>query len=229
MLTAVLLALVCSTPGSPAEPLSPEALGAPPQSNVQPTAWACTVETLRAGHECIFESEVATSSDVKGQASGNVRTLRDISPALCTQAARPPSGIAPDKALLAQCERKYAEAAEDFCGLEGKQPVIDAKGRFAPSARACYRQLSLVLQDISMMATVATACCQCAQKQGCPGSGERCHENVSRQELGASALACLSSQCGSACELMMPASPAPPEEGRPQTQARRSAHTENSL
>jgi len=229
MIAAVLLVLVCSTPESPGGTLPPEALGAPPQTNALPTAWACTVETLRSGRECIFESEVSSSTDVKAQASGNVRTLTDIGPSLCAQAARPPSGLAPDKELVAQCERKYADAAQDSCGLEGKVPVIDAKGRFAPAARACYRQLSLVLQDISMMATVASACCQCAQKQGCPGAGERCHENVSDQELGATALACMSHQCGAACDLMMPVSPASSEDVRPAKQARRPARAGGTL
>ncbi|EPX61988.1 hypothetical protein D187_009891 [Cystobacter fuscus DSM 2262] len=229
MIAAVLLALVCSTPEASSGTLPPEALGAPPQANALPTAWACTVDTLRAGRECIFESEVSSSSNVKEQASGNVRTLTDIGHALCTQAARPSSGLAPDKDLVAQCERRYSEAAQDFCGLEGKVPIIDAKGRFAPAARACYRQLSLVLQDISTMATVASACCQCAQKRGCPGAGNSCHENVSQQKLGASALACLSNQCGSACELTMPTGPASSEDVRSTEQARRPSRTQGSL
>ncbi|HYO69613.1 MAG TPA: hypothetical protein VEU33_26410 [Archangium sp.] len=173
---------------------------------------------------------MSSSTDVQAQAAGNVRTLKDIGHALCVQAAKPPSGVAADKNLVAQCERKFTDAAEDHCGLDGKTPVIDAKGRFAPAARACYRQLSQVLQDTTMMATVASACCQCAEKRGCPGTGERCYENVSRQEVGASALACLSSQCGEACSLVMPASRTTSGELQPvRQQIRRSSQVSGSL
>ncbi|HYO58411.1 hypothetical protein [Archangium sp.] len=231
MITAVLLALRCSTPDVAGTALPPEALGAPPQVDESPTAWACTVETLRAGRECVFEAEVtsSTDTDVQSQAAGNIRALKDIGRTLCAQAAKPPSGVAADKNLAAQCERKFADAAEDACGLDGKVPVVDAKGRFAPAARACYRQLSQVLQDTAMMATVASACCQCAEKRGCPGTGERCHENVSRQEVGPAALACLANQCGEACSLVIPASQMTSRDSRPATQARRSSQAAGSL
>ncbi|WP_395805041.1 hypothetical protein [Archangium minus] len=229
MITAVILALLCSAPDAAGTTLPAEALGAPPQVNEAPTAWACTVETLRSGRECVFEAEVTSSTDVQSQAAGNIRTLKEIGHALCLQAAKPPSGVAADKNLVATCERKYADAAEDACGLDGKVPVIDAKGRFAPAARACYRQLSTVLQDTAMMATVASACCQCAEKRGCPGAGARCHENVSHQELGATALACLSNQCGEACSLMMPVSQPSSGDWRPVKRVRQPSHATGSL
>lgn len=230
MITAVILVLLCSTPDGVGAALPPEALGAPPLADESPTAWACTVETLRAGRECVFEAEDTSSTDVRAQSAGNVRSLQDIGPTLCVQAAKPPSGVAADKSLVARCERKFADAAEDWCGLDGTAPVIDAKGRFAPAARACYRQLSQVLQDTAMMATVASACCQCAQKRGCPGMGERCHEDVSRQEVGPAALACLANQCGEACSLVMPAPPATSGDFRPvKQQARHSSRTSETL
>lgn len=231
MTIAVLLALLCSTPDVAGAALPPEALGAPPKADESPTAWACTVETLRAGRECVFEAEVtpAASTDVQAQAANNLRTLKDIGHALCAQAARPPSGVAADRNLVAQCERQYADAVEDACGLDGSVPVIDAKGRFAPVARACYRQLSSVLQDIAMMAAVASACCQCAAQRGCPGAGERCYESVARQEMGSATLTCLANQCGEACSLVMPASPPASGDLRPAKQAQRPARALESL
>ena len=130
---------------------------------------------------------------------------------------------------MEQCERKYSDASEDACGLEGKAPVIDAKGRFAPAARTCYRKLSEVLQEITTMATVASACCQCAQQRGCPGAGERCHENVSHQELGPTALACLSNQCGGACELVVSRPVSPARDARPLKSPRPAVRTSGSL
>ncbi|WP_434389748.1 hypothetical protein [Melittangium boletus] len=159
MFSTLLLLLLSTAPDAPAEALPAEALGAPPQVNEAPTAWACTVETLQSGRECVFEAQVSPSTAVKEQAAGNVRTLKDVAHALCLDAARPPSGLSVDKNLVGQCERQYTEAAEDTCELEGKVSVIDAKGRFAPAARACYRKLSEVLQDIAMQAAVASARC----------------------------------------------------------------------
>src|SRR5687768_10172541 len=80
MITAVLLALLCSTPDAAGATLPPEALGAPPRADESPTAWACTIETLRAGRECVFEAEVtvSTSTDVQAQAASNIRTLKEI-------------------------------------------------------------------------------------------------------------------------------------------------------
>ncbi|HSP77175.1 MAG TPA: hypothetical protein VLQ93_01505 [Myxococcaceae bacterium] len=208
MMTAVLLTLLCSTPDATGAGLPPEALGAPPRVDETPTAWACTVDTLQAGRECVFEAEVApsASTDVTAQAAGNVRTLQEIGPTLCAHAAKSPSGAVADRTLVALCQRNYADAAEDACGLEGSVPVIDARGRFAPAARGCYRRLSAVLQDTLTMATVATACCQCAARSGCPVASNRCHEDVARQEVGGAALTCLARQCGDACSLVMPAS-----------------------
>jgi hypothetical protein len=229
MITAVLLALLCSTPDAQGTSLPPEALGAPPRVDESPTAWACTVDTLRQGRECVFEAEVTAATDAKAQAASNIRALRDIAPALCAQAAKPPSGAAADRELVTKCERKFADAAEDACGLDGSVLVIDAKGRFAPAARTCYRQLSQVLQDTAMMATVASACCQCAAKRGCPGAGASCHESVASQELGSAALVCLSNQCGEACSLAMPTSLPTSGEARPARQARGSERATGSL
>lgn len=231
MMIAVLLALLSSTPDAASAALPPGALGAPPQVDDSPTAWACTVETLRAGRECVFESDSAPSgsTDAKAQAASNVRTLKDIGHTLCAQAAKPPAGKTADKNLAAQCERKFNDAAEDACGLDGSVPIIDGKGRFVPAARACYRQLSTVLQDTTMMATVASACCECAERRGCPGAGENCHEHVSHQEVAGAALACLSNQCGEACSLVMPASHSPSGDGRSPKQLRRAPRASESL
>jgi hypothetical protein len=204
MMTAVLLSLLFSTPPVTGASPPPEALGAPPVVNERPTAWACTVETLQAGSECVFEAEVARAAPNQAQAASNVRTLLEIGPALCTQAAKPPSGDTADRDLVSLCLRQYAEAAEGACGVEGTVPVIDARGRFAPGARSCYRRLSVVLQDTFTMATVASACCQCAARNGCPLPANRCHEDVARQKVGGAALACMANQCGEACSLVLP-------------------------
>jgi hypothetical protein len=150
--------------------------------NVPPTAWACTVDTLREGRECVFEAEPSTTTPGQEQAAANVRTLRQAVPALCAEAAQPPSGGASDRALAALCERSLVPAAEG-CGLEGAVAVVDARGRFSPRARSCYRGLARV--------------------QRCGAGGDRCYTEVVRQQTAPATLACMSRQCAEACSLVV--------------------------
>jgi hypothetical protein len=201
---AVLLAfLLGQAPQAGAKPdLSPEALSAPPRVNVAPTAWACTVDTLREGRECVFEAEPSTVTAGAEQATANVRSLKQAAPALCAEAAKPPSGGATDRALAGMCEKSLVPAVE-ACGLEGAVAVVDARGRFAPEARSCYRGIARVLQEVQMMAALASPCCQCAA-QRCGAGGDRCYTDVVRQLTAQSTLACMSKQCSEACTLVVP-------------------------
>ncbi|RKH46451.1 hypothetical protein [Corallococcus sicarius] len=206
MLLLSLMLLGAAPPGAAPSSLPPEALGAPPLVDVSPTAWACTIDTLRAGKECVFEAEMppagAPSSDVE---KANVKLLQDASRALCTEAVSNARDGQPDPKLVTVCERKYA-AVVGRCGLEGGTSVVDSKGRFSPAARACYRALSTVLQDVQLMATVASTCCECAARSQCPGNGEACYADVSRQQAAPAALACMDERCHDACSMMLPSS-----------------------
>jgi hypothetical protein len=208
MVTVVLLSLLLGAgPSDGSEPESAaQSLESPPVADESPTGWSCTVDTLRSGKECVFEAETTSSEPGKDQAASNVRMIQEQGRALCAEAAKPRSGEGkPDRSLASLCEKKYASAAER-CGLEGTAPVVDAKGRFAPAARACYRALAGALQETQLMATVAAPCCQCAAQRGCPGAGDRCYSEVIRQEAGASTLACMKDRCSDACSLAPPAS-----------------------
>lgn len=146
MITAVFFSLVLGQ----APALQP--LEAPPVVDESPTAWSCTADTLRSGRECVFEAEVTPSKPNKEQAASNVRTIQELGRTLCAEAAKAGEGRT-DRTLAATCEKKYAAAAER-CDLEGTVPIVDAKGRFAPAARACYRAISGVLQETLVSATV---------------------------------------------------------------------------
>lgn len=206
---AMLLSLMLfgAAPSGPApSSLPPEALGAPPLVDVSPTAWSCTVDTLRAGKECVFEAEVPPPGVPNAnQEAANVKLLKDASRALCTEAVSNARDGTPDAKLVAVCERKYADVV-GRCGIDGGSPVVDTKGRFAPAARACYRALSTVLQDVQLMASVASTCCECAARSQCPGNGERCYADVSRQQAGPGTLACMDERCHDACSMMLPPS-----------------------
>jgi hypothetical protein len=216
MVTAVLLAfLFGQAPPVGERPALPrEALAAPPVVDESPTAWACTVDTLREGRECVFEAEPSPAPAGAQQSSANVSTLKQAAPALCAEAARPPSGGSADRVLVALCERMLTPAAE-ACGLEGAGPVVDSKGRFAPQARACYRGLSRVLQDVNLMAAVGSGCCPCAAQRGCAGAaGERCYTDLARQQSAPATLACMAERCSDACTLVVAPRGATPARGR---------------
>jgi hypothetical protein len=156
MLTVAFLSLLLGAgPNDGSQASSLRSLEAAPVADESPTAWSCTVDTLRSGKECVFEAELTPGEPDRDQAASNLRLVQGLGRTLCAEAARPRSGESkPDKALVALCEKKYA-AATERCELEGSVSVVDAKGRFAPAARACYQALSRALQEIQMMATVA--------------------------------------------------------------------------
>ncbi|MGE6759741.1 hypothetical protein ACQKGO_17125 [Corallococcus interemptor] len=221
---AMLLSLLFlgAAPSGPApSSLPPEALGAPPLVDASPTAWSCTIDTLRAGKECVFEAEVPPGKGASAeQESANIKILKDASRALCSEAVSNARDGVPDPKLVAVCERKYADVV-GRCGIEGNVPVVDAKGRFAPAARACYRALSSVLQDVQLMASVASTCCECAARSQCPGNGESCYAAVSRQQAGPTTLACMDERCHDACSMMLPSSASIPRQAPPRASSQR--------
>lgn len=199
----VSLFLLGAAPDGNAPALSPEALAAPPVADDSPTAWACTIDTLRAGKECVFEADLSAGRPDESQDTANKKLLQDAARALCSEAVGTMREGRPDAKLTTLCERRFTTAV-DQCGLDGTASVIDAKGRFAPGARACYRALSSVLQEVQLMATVASPCCECAARAGCPGTGDRCYADVSQQVAPPDTLACLSDRCSDACSLVLP-------------------------
>ncbi len=214
----VSLFLLGSAPDSSAPAIPPEALAAPPVADESPTAWSCTVDTLRAGKECVFEADLSAGAPSDSQDASNKKLLQDVARALCTEAVGNIREGRPDATLTALCERRYITAV-DQCGLEGTSFVVDAKGRFAPGARSCYRALANVLQEVQFMATVASPCCECAARANCPGTADRCYAEVAQQATAPQMQACLSDRCADACSVVLPlprsgAHPAPTVQQR---------------
>ncbi|QDE97580.1 hypothetical protein [Myxococcus xanthus] len=214
----VSLFLLGSAPDSSAPAIPPEALAAPPVADESPTAWSCTVDTLRAGKECVFEADLSAGAPSDSQDASNKKLLQDVARALCTEAVGNIREGRPDATLTALCERRYITAV-DQCGLEGTSFVVDAKGRFAPGARSCYRALANVLQEVQFMATVASPCCECAARANCPGTTDRCYAEVAQQATAPQTQACLSDRCADACAVVLPlprsgAHPAPTVQQR---------------
>lgn len=176
------------------------------------------MDTLRAGKECVFEADLSAGAPSDSQDASNKKLLQDVARALCTEAVGNIREGRPDATLTALCERRYITAV-DQCGLEGTSFVVDAKGRFAPGARSCYRALANVLQEVQFMATVASPCCECAARANCPGTADRCYAEVAQQATAPQTQACLSDRCADACAVVLPlprsgAHPAPTVQQR---------------
>jgi len=215
MLTAATLFLAAQVLGQ-----APPPLNAPPKPDRTPTAWACTVETLLSGKDCLFEAVVEPVSDHAAQREQNVRFARQLAQAACAKAARPPPGSGPDRTLLGLCEKEFTAAA-DTCTLDGKAVLVDAEGRFSPGAQACYRALSDVLQRSAVMSSLASGCCRCMASRGCKVSAASCYVNVTRGTPGPAERACMAGACSGECGEAPAASGKPVEASVPTEKVKR--------
>jgi len=180
-------------PPPPAPPLN-----AAPRPDRSPTAWACTVDTLMSGKDCLFEALAEPVSDHAAQRAQNVRFARQLAQAACARAARPAPGTTPDKALLDLCEKDFTAAA-DTCTLEGKSVLVDGQGRFSSGAAPCYRGLADVLQRAALMSSLASGCCRCMASRGCKVNAASCYANMTRGTPGPPESACMSNACKEEC------------------------------
>ncbi len=202
-------------------PAADPRLYAPPSTNQGATAFACSVETLVSSAECILESAAAAAADAKAQARDNQALAASLSGWACAFAARAPGEPAPDREVLARCEKAFKERALS-CGADGARPLLDGRGLFAPEARSCYAGLSEVLAQTRTMAFTSAPCCRCLAAAGCPDAG-RCNRDLTSGPLPARLAACLKERCGEACRSFRadpppagePAKPGPPPPWNP--------------
>lgn len=179
--------------------LPPGSLGAPPAPDTSPTAWSCTVETLKVSRQCVFESEASKSTDTAQQAKENVKFAKGLARPLCEKVSRPPREARPDKRLLALCQQDL-EAASELCGLDGEWPLVDAKGRFYPGAKDCYRAIEEALQRTTVTAALAAKCCQCLAERHCSSAGDACYRDVGALASQPATLQCMTGACRLACQ-----------------------------
>jgi hypothetical protein len=182
-------------------------LYAPPQADTSATVYACTVETLLSGRDCVFEGQAPPALEPARQAQENGRAAASLSDRACGRAARLAAEARPDRDVLAACKREFGERAAG-CAADGSAPLLDAEGRFAAAARACYAAMSQVLARTRLMASATGACCRCLTSNGCARSAEQCNRSLAR---GAGApSACMARSCAESCGAFLPAEP-PPE------------------
>ncbi|MBI5068657.1 MAG: hypothetical protein HZB56_10490 [Deltaproteobacteria bacterium] len=202
------VALLCAARAGAQQP-DPR-LFAPPSADATPTAFACTVETLAAGKDCVFEGQALAAADPVRQAQENGKTAAALGNQLCGRASRLATQARADAAVLAACQRSFVEKAGG-CAADGSAPLLDAEGRFGAGARACYAAMSEVLARARFMAAATGGCCRCLTSAGCVKSGEQCNRSLS---AGATGGACLEQRCGEACRAFLPEPSAPPPAPR---------------
>src|SRR3954469_22078602 len=158
MFTAATFLLAAQVLAQAPQAAAPPPLNASPKPDRTPTAWACTVDTLMTGKDCLFEASSDEVTDHAAQRAQNVKFARELAKAACAKAAKaakPAPGNTPDKALLDLCEKDFNTAA-DSCTLDGNAVLVDGQGRFSATAQGCYRGLADVLQKAALMSSLAS-------------------------------------------------------------------------
>lgn len=183
--------------------IKPKAPPRPEAPNEKPTAWACSVETLVKEKKCFLEAEVAKSPTPEKQARSNVQQIAALADRACRAVAVISGDAIPDKVLFPSCQKEFVATAS-LCTLDGKVPILDARGRFAPEGRECYRSLATVLRKTRMVGSIAGPCCKCLEKV-CKEGAKKCQREAMMFDLGASSKQCLEKGfCRSECFAVTP-------------------------
>jgi hypothetical protein len=200
-----LVAALAAVPAAGAQEPDPR-LYAPPSADRSPTSYACTVETMLSGAECVFEGQAPPAADPRRQAEENGRAAAALGDRACARAAKLASEPRADAGVLAACHREFAQRAAG-CAADGSAPLLDAEGRFGAGARACYAAMVDVLAKARLMAAATGACCRCLVSGGCARGGEQCNRGLASGALAATR--CMAAKCGDVCRAFLPAESPP--------------------
>jgi hypothetical protein len=200
-----LLALLGTAAAATAAEPDPR-LYAPPSADRSATGYACTVDTLLGGGDCIFEGQAPPALDAGKQAEENGRIAAALGNKACARAAKLASEPRADPGVLAACHREFAQKAAG-CAADGSAPLLDSEGRFGTGARACYAAMADVLAKARLMAAATGACCRCLVSGGCARHGEECNRGLASGALGPTS--CMATKCGDVCRAFVPMEPAP--------------------
>lgn len=212
----LLLALFLTSDPEPGviQPI-PRALGEEPAADTSSSSWACSLDTLKSSHPCIFDAE--PTPEARTSPAQLESQVKQIATGLCAVASKPSGQAKPDATLRTACEREMAGALE-VCTTAELPALIDAEGRFVNAARPCYQALERVVQRIRLRAALASDCCQCLAQSRCQAGGPRCYDALARGRPEESALACMADACVESCSTLLP--PASPQsEPSPQPAA----------
>lgn len=128
--------------------------GVPPTAmNKQPapvdssTNYPCSEETLRSGATCTFDGKPAAGTNTVEQTNRNLEIAMKMGLRLCVQRAE---ANTLDPALRKQRAEACGNTLKrtlSSCGLEGKEALLDAEGRFGEAGKACYLELAVAAQQ----------------------------------------------------------------------------------
>lgn len=189
------------------------ALFAEPTANPAPTAFACSIETLLKGVDCVFETDAPVQDPTTQRSRENAALAAGLAPRACAR-------LSLGKDLDAVCQADFRLAAQQ-CASENRRPLLDSRERFSPGARSCYFAMGEVLRKVVTLGAVAAPCCRCLAAKGCfQAGGERCLRSLggAKPELPA----CAEKTCADACAPLLEAGrkPEPPGGSRPPAKSR---------
>lgn len=206
----------------------PRPLGEAPQADTSSTSWACSLDTLKSSHQCIFDVEPTPEANTSPEQLES--QVKQIATGLCAVASKPSGQAKPDATLRGACEREMTGAVE-VCTSSQLTALVDAEGRFVNTARPCYQALERVVQRIRLRAALASDCCQCLAQSRCQAGGPKCYDALAHGRPEASALSCMADACMDACATLLPSGPAPaaaPEPG-PLTVPSKGGHSAKTM
>lgn len=208
LLSALMLVASSASAAEKAPPAAPAKQLAPAE---EPTAYACSAQTLLTGKPCAFEGEERAQSASAGeQKKLNRQVLTTVAEKGCRDVAKAGPFRKMDVEALARCKRQFGTAAENVCELEDGGALVDNQGRFVPGARECYEALGQVLSAVRTDSELAAACCDCLS-QSCKTPEPQCRNALVREASLAPAKSCARQACPSSCAAMLPAAPAEKE------------------
>jgi hypothetical protein len=155
MLLVLLAVLAAGDDNRYAGGVPPTPLSANTVTEAPPAASACTIDTLKTSHTCVFDGRPAVSSDPKAQAAANQAFVSQLGVSLCKQRLETSTLDQPEKdARIKACTDRVRKISPQ-CALDGKTGIVDAEGRFAPLAKGCYLSIAEAVQrlDLPLMAS----------------------------------------------------------------------------
>lgn len=189
-------------------------MGAPFAEAPAPTAFACSLDSLVSGAECVFEGDA--------EELAAPWSVARFATALCTLATRRPGRAHPDAVVQQVCEAEVARSVAVCTDEPGK--LLDGAGRFLPSARECYGVVGDALARARTLAATLGPCCRCLEGARC-AEVRACVEGGLGQTLSPSAAKCAAGKCSALCDpYLAPGAPPAPRPPEPDPHADHTSH-----
>jgi hypothetical protein len=182
----------------------------PPPMEVdrEPSALACTFESVMRGASCAYEAQGGA-----GDARESSRSAAQAGQRACAAESRG------DESLRKECEKAVAEASlSSTCAVANR--LADAEGRLTQEALPCAQLLRETVARTSRSAALSLECCGCLAQARCAVSPPQCRRELADLSPGAALRSCLQKSCSEACSFASPARAPEPEQVAPEDSRR---------